>query len=195
MSTHIFNLVSLKLDLNHLLFLLVCLYVKFYVENLKPRQARNFSSWESHQNESLAMKQRPASRQWASPTVMSSYIAPEESLDLSGLPQEILNTILETKLERRYKVASIEQAKSAQQRVFILKLKPSNDKIEHDDLVGEWKDCLERGRNRLVVREWKGGCQWWNLHRNLDVNHLSHYEMLGYKVAVSYTHLTLPTKA
>jgi hypothetical protein len=30
----------------------------------------------------------------------------------------------------------------------------------------EWNQALQRGRNKVVVRLWKAGARWWNLHQN-----------------------------
>lgn len=36
-----------------------------------------------------------------------------------------------------------------------------------------WREALEIGSNRLVIRIWQGGCRWWNLHRRHITNRSS----------------------
>ena len=78
-------------------------------------------------------------------------------------------------------VAHIEAAKSAQHRVLIVSL--SNNVYPVDD--PDWKQALERGNNKLVVRIWKGASRWWNLHQNhpSGTERLARSEVVGYRVA------------
>jgi thiamine kinase-like enzyme len=94
---------------------------------------------------------------------------------------------------------SIQEEKSAQQQVFILQLafqtheKRSPDMLAnssfiHDDTKTapqekDWSNALRSGRNRLVLRIWKGGSRWWNLHRNSSPLTLATQEIMGYQGA------------
>lgn len=79
-----------------------------------------------------------------------------------------------------FSLISVEPAKSAQQEVFLLQMDVKNTKVRIDQ---EWDDCLKTGKNRLVVRIWKGGSNWWNLNSNQDPRVLSRSETMGYKIA------------
>ncbi len=93
------------------------------------------------------------------------------TLATATCPQHIVNEI-----ERRVRgqVVAIDACKSAQQQVWIVSV---------NQQANEWKDYLLAGRNRLVVRLWKGGCQWWNLNQNFPPSNLAQTELLGYQYA------------
>eukprot|EP00980_Cylindrotheca_fusiformis_P015454 scaffold4345_cov125-Cylindrotheca_fusiformis.AAC.2 len=138
------------------------------------------------------------------------------SLQVNGLPQEIVNFILETKLMGKYSLRSIDAAKSAQQVVFVLHVDAnstdtfntssstvaSSTKTTAIDNDTVWANCLTNGCNRLVVRLWKGGSNWWNLNRNQDPTILARSEIMGYQLsyqafvkqreATTTTTLTIP---
>lgn len=105
-------------------------------------------------------------------------------------------------------IVSIEECRSAQQQVWILTLNKEvllSSSVEGaaalvastsggDDIDGDddddccckddiqlWRDCLQMGCNRLVVRVWKGGCTWWNLNRNSSPRSLAEQELMGYR--------------
>jgi thiamine kinase-like enzyme len=128
-------------------------------------------------------------------TAPSTTLSPSSP---SSCPQHILDHILHTQLQNCYELISIQEAKSAQQQVWILflgvtqqngELRLADDNNDNDNDITidkDWKDCLESGRNRLVVRQWKGGCQWWNLHRNNEADtptKLANSEVFGYQCA------------
>ena len=103
-------------------------------------------------------------------------------------PQHILDSILIQELKSEYEIVSIEKAKSAQQQVWILELSSSSSSsvaatVSNHTTSSLWKDCLKSGRNRLVIRQWKGGSQWWNLNRNQDSIFLARTEIFGYRCA------------
>ena len=109
----------------------------------------------------------------------------------SDCPRYILDFILQQLQPSSYRVATIETAKSAQQRVWIVELtsttsaSPSSNTIDENNNNTEdrWKQVLKSGRNRLVVRQWLGGSRWWNLHRNTNPIGLSRSEIFGYQCA------------
>jgi hypothetical protein len=138
----------------------------------------------------------------------------------SNYPQhDVVRRILDDHLDGRYQLVHIEEAKSAQQEVYILRLCPPRDYniyelpvtssrrttaggLSTSGRVGgkkdqatdpswllrphqEWADALYSGRNHLVVRIWKGGCRWWNLHRNSRPLELATAEVMGYRIASS----------
>ena len=81
-------------------------------------------------------------------------------------------------------IVSIQSAKSAQQEVWILELQSdfsSSSSFSNETSI--WKDCLRCGSNRIVLRIWKGGCQWWNLNRNHCCDSVADSEMMGYHLA------------
>lgn len=105
-----------------------------------------------------------------------------------------------------WRLEDVQQAKSAQQQVFILKFSMEASKtttgVEEEASKGalnddsstnttttstppakEWTTALEKGGNRLVLRLWKGGSQWWNLHQNGTPLEVAHNEVMGYQVA------------
>mmetsp|Transcript_12303 Transcript_12303/g.18880 ORF Transcript_12303/g.18880 Transcript_12303/m.18880 type:complete len:441 (-) Transcript_12303:109-1431(-) len=113
----------------------------------------------------------------------SSTASPTAS---SSCPKQILNKILQNLYE--YDILSIQEAKSAQQKVWIVQfqIKPDiasslSQSTNHDGKA--WKEFLQSGENRLVVRQWRGGCRWWNLHRNQDPKILAKAEAFGYRFA------------
>jgi thiamine kinase-like enzyme len=136
---------------------------------------------------------------------------PTTSLDAakysSSYPQQVFNRILEENLRGRYQLEHVEEAKSAQQEVYILRLSATNDDSQDGNpdapavgthggssgathvpprpprLTQDWLDALHSGRHHLVVRIWKGGCRWWNLHRNSSPLGLADAEAMGYRVA------------
>jgi thiamine kinase-like enzyme len=84
----------------------------------------------------------------------------------------------------------ISEAKSAQQTVYILKFSDNsggdirNSSIDHNNHNNnEWADAMRSGKNRLVLRIWKGGSRWWNLNRNENPLELARSEINGYRVA------------
>ena len=99
-------------------------------------------------------------------------------------PQNILNEI-----EKRTgtRIVEMEECKSAQQQVWII--------TTVKEQASEWEDVICAGQNRLVVRVWKGGCQWWNLHQNLSPHELAQTELLGYQLgrqALTERGVTIP---
>eukprot|EP00547_Thalassionema_nitzschioides_P004280 CAMPEP_0194221758 /NCGR_PEP_ID=MMETSP0156-20130528/31284_1 /TAXON_ID=33649 /ORGANISM="Thalassionema nitzschioides, Strain L26-B" /LENGTH=423 /DNA_ID=CAMNT_0038952277 /DNA_START=30 /DNA_END=1301 /DNA_ORIENTATION=+ len=105
----------------------------------------------------------------------------------SSCPKHILDIILQ-QLNCEYDILSIKEAKSAQQKMWILKLSLKADKSSSTlrSSCGDskaWKECLQRGQNRLVVRQWQGGSRWWNLHSNQDPKILAKAEVFGYRSA------------
>lgn len=129
--------------------------------------------------------------------------ATKEDANETDSPTEIVNEVLSrvnlccSNTTQRYQLASIEEAKSAQQRVFILKFvlesftEKSTEKAKASGLetssstlgAADWRDALENGGNQLVLRIWKGGSQWWNFHQNANHLELAIEEVMGYKVA------------
>ena len=96
----------------------------------------------------------------------------------------------------RWKLSDISEAKSAQQQVFILKFEDNQpnisgsmprkslpDRHRHDRVDTNWSGAMRSGKNRLVLRIWKGGSRWWNLNRNVDHVELARSEIMGYGVA------------
>ena len=59
----------------------------------------------------------------------------------------------------------------------------NNDNNDKDASWWLWRDCLFQGRNRLVIRQWRGGSQWWNLHQNRSVQTMATNEVQGYRWA------------
>jgi thiamine kinase-like enzyme len=98
-------------------------------------------------------------------------------------PHAIFDFILHKQLHGNFSLVEIEEAKSAQQQVFILQVAPAADIITTNTIGEDWTNCLQKGRNRLVVRIWKGGSNWWNLSRNRSPNSLSKSEIMGYGIA------------
>ncbi|GKY91589.1 hypothetical protein MPSEU_000130800 [Mayamaea pseudoterrestris] len=92
-------------------------------------------------------------------------------------------TFLQKKLSLLEPLISVETAKSAQQTVLILQL-PQSIALSSDN--GDWKQALQRGKNRIVVRIWKGSARWWNLNRNggsSDLKAIARDELMGYRLA------------
>ena len=114
-----------------------------------------------------------------------------ESSNLNGQPpQWILDKILGLLEERSggksWHLEEISQAKSAQQEVFLLKLANENCTAEtstSNSDNGDWMDSLRWGKQRLVLRIWRGGSRWWNLNRNEDPLELAKFEIYGYRIA------------
>jgi hypothetical protein len=85
----------------------------------------------------------------------------------------------------------IYEAKSAQQMVYILKFSDNshggaiqNSSTDHNNnKTNECFDAMRSGKNRLVLRIWKGGSRWWNLNRNENPLELARSEINGYRVA------------
>jgi hypothetical protein len=106
------------------------------------------------------------------------------------LPYGVLQYLEE---QQRLRIVSTEACYSAQQKVWIVQVERDNNNnntTNHDTdggameislLSALWNDCLGQSQNRLVVRQWRGGCQWWNLHRNHSVATLAHAERQGYR--------------
>jgi hypothetical protein len=106
------------------------------------------------------------------------------------LPREIQNYLQQELLTNAFDITKVESIKSAQHVVVIVQVQR---RTTHDDdkdhpldqvvssktnsavipyyqndnavLPHDWQDALNMGCNHLVVRIWKGGCRWWNLHR------------------------------
>lgn len=112
---------------------------------------------------------------------MSSSMA----VEAATIPQHIIEFI-KAKCPQS-PITSIEESKSAQQQVWIVSLSPtSTDNIPTplpDDDDDDWTDALQQGRNRLVVRIWKAGSRWWNLHQAQDIQGLADAEVNGYRLA------------
>lgn len=88
--------------------------------------------------------------------------------------------------------ATIREAKSAQQQVFIVSLLPDSCQSTHPVC---WQEALQTGRHHIVVRIWKGSARWWNLHSSYALSEfnesdkepgvvlLARAEIAGYRVA------------
>lgn len=80
-----------------------------------------------------------------------------------------------------------EKCKSAQQAVYIVFFEALNDDVvsrvgersshstANDDDVNQyipihWKEALDNGRNRIVIRIWLGSSRWWNLNHPTNNN-------------------------
>jgi hypothetical protein len=107
------------------------------------------------------------------------------------------------KNDAHYCLAEIKQAKSAQQEVYILRFAPEESKqgspktktiihthdkspihsTEMQSQDNQWAEGLQNGHNRLVLRIWRGGSQWWNLYQNSSPESLAQQEIMGYNVA------------
>jgi hypothetical protein len=81
-------------------------------------------------------------------------------------PNEILE-YLSTKVgAQAVQHVQIQELQSAQQQVLLLTFSNVQGyQIEAAPSSPEWKQALEGGRNRLIVRIWKGASRWWNLHQ------------------------------
>jgi hypothetical protein len=80
----------------------------------------------------------------------------------TSCPTEILE-FLSTKVgAQAVQHVQIQELQSAQQQVLLLSLSNEHSCETEDP---EWKQALEAGRNRLIVRIWKGASRWWNLHQ------------------------------
>ncbi|KAG7366274.1 phosphotransferase enzyme family protein [Nitzschia inconspicua] len=109
-----------------------------------------------------------------------------------------------------YRLERLHEAKSAQQQVFILHFAlEESSSVQWKDHVTEslpndlinlptsaWIESLRNGGNRLVLRIWRGGSQWWNLHQNGSPLDLAKGEVMGYRVArqalLTYSSTDLP---
>jgi hypothetical protein len=104
------------------------------------------------------------------------------------LPREIQNYLQQELLTNAFEITKVESIKSAQHVVVIVQVqrRTHDDDKDHpldqvvssktnsavipdqDDntvLPHDWQDALNMGCNHLVLRIWKGGCRWWNLHQ------------------------------
>lgn len=102
----------------------------------------------------------------------------EESL---GLIPPLISKVLKEKV--RLDVLHVEEAKSAQQRVLILQYANGDEDSSTTTSSSPWGHILRSGDDRLVVRIWKGGSKWWNLHQAKDVRGLAAAEVSGYRLA------------
>ena len=115
---------------------------------------------------------------------------PESSNLNEQPPQWILDKILGLLEERSggksWRLEEISQAKSAQQEVFLLKLAneycTAKASVSNSD-DNNWTDSLRWGKQRLVLRIWRGGSRWWNLNRNQNPLELAKSEIHGYRIA------------
>lgn len=129
---------------------------------------------------------------------------------LVSLPPAVLNHLRSAVGDAAVSNARIEEAKSAQQRVFIVSFDANQCHIHHD-LSLQWRDALERGSYNIVVRLWIGSARWWNLHcssllndekqddRTAGVLILARAEVAGYRIArtalagaLHHCHLDIP---
>lgn len=99
---------------------------------------------------------------------------------VSPCPTEILE-FLSTKVGAvAVQHVQIQELQSAQQQVLLLSFFDSNEQegcpcqiteadadadADADPASPEWKQALQAGNNRLIVRIWKGASRWWNLHQ------------------------------
>ncbi|CAJ1938058.1 unnamed protein product [Cylindrotheca closterium] len=92
---------------------------------------------------------------------------------------------MEKCLKNEYSFVSAQEAKSAQQRVIIIEVdRKAESTVDTTSVIDEkWSDCLKKGKNRLAVRIWKGGSNWWNLNRNQDPVEIARQEIRGYQIA------------
>ena len=118
-------------------------------------------------------------------------------------PHDILERISQLLKEQqgssdKYCLVGAEAAKSAQHEVYILKFEQDSDsctsngrpqppaaQIDPKSQHNCWKKALHSGNNRLVLRIWKGGSTWWNLHQNASnsIAKLAQQEVMGYRIA------------
>ena len=127
---------------------------------------------------------------------------------LVSLPPSVLNHLRSALGSEAVSSARIEEAKSAQQRVFIVSFDASQCRNYHD-LSPQWRDALERGSYTIVVRLWIGSARWWNLHCSDIFNDekqddetgvlmLARAEVAGYRIARTaltdalHCHLEIP---
>lgn len=96
----------------------------------------------------------------------------------SLIPWEILEAV--KKKVGSSALVSIDEAKSAQQRVFIIKFNANIDTVKSSSPLPK---ILESGGYRLVLRIWKGGSRWWNLNQAKNVRALASTEVAGYQLA------------
>lgn len=106
------------------------------------------------------------------------------------LPSHIVHSLKET---HQLDILSAHPCPSAQQRVWIVHVEPYHhhrqkklegaDEEEEESTSALWRNCLLQGQNRIVIREWRGGCQWWDLHRNHSIQTLASAELRGYRWA------------
>ena len=99
------------------------------------------------------------------------------------LPTTIIDFI-----HRRHQLCidDIRPAKSAQHSVWIIHVTTIDSTRTSISSVEEtWQEALRSGRDRLVVRQWKGGARWWNLHEAKHVSELAKSEIYGYSQARS----------
>ena len=127
----------------------------------------------------------------------AEYETIKAPLDEPLCPQHILNYIASAAFPRE--IVGVEPCKSAQQQVWIVSLsscpslngviKTVNDEGNNNSISLEWKQALQRGRNKVVVRLWKAGARWWNLHQNDAQSNddptlsLAQSEVAGYRIA------------
>lgn len=84
----------------------------------------------------------------------------------TSCPTEILKFLSLKVGTQAVRHVRIQELQSAQQQVLLLSF--SNEdycRTETDTLSPDWTDALQAGRNRLIVRIWKGASRWWNLHQ------------------------------
>ena len=75
--------------------------------------------------------------------------------------------------------------KSAQQRVWIVEFSSSDDWSPTENLPLDWRNALQEGNNRIVIRLWRGGARWWNLNNDdkSRVGALARAETKAYQIA------------
>jgi hypothetical protein len=108
-------------------------------------------------------------------------------------------------------VASVDEVKSAQQRVFILSLHFEADRSRDRKEAASPSVCsnascdriqraLSKGNGKIVARIWKGSARWWNLNTNdasgarRGVGNIARSEIAGYRMAraaISASHASL----
>jgi hypothetical protein len=84
---------------------------------------------------------------------------------------------------------AVEEAKSAQQKVWILTL------VHHHPVQQQWSQSLLTGRNRLVVRQWRGSARWWNLNNSNEASpeDVARAEVAAYRLSYkALPHLAMP---
>ena len=90
-----------------------------------------------------------------------------------------------------YRLVAVEQLKSAQQRVLLLRLKqyqPQETMETYDhELRKTFKEAIKVGDGILVLRIWKGSARWWNLNSRMNSSclELAKSEVSGYELARS----------
>jgi hypothetical protein len=95
-----------------------------------------------------------------------------------------LPTAVSKFIDRYFQIDAIQEAKSAQQSVWIIHVKEVLESGPlHIHMAETWQKALTRGRNHLVIRQWKAGARWWNLHQAKNVLELARAELSGYEQA------------